>query len=1295
MMVENIQIRMIRAWFFFSIALVVMLQPLCFGSPLISEFLASNRSNLADEDGDFSDWIEIHHPGGGDLDIGGYHLTDRVDNLSKWTFPEGTTISEGGYLRVFASNKDRAVAGMNLHTDFTLNADGEYLALVAPDGVTVVHEYAPIYPPQFRDQSFGIDDGKFTYFSVPTPAAANHSGIVAGPVIGEATRNPTPPAGELVVSAQVGVLNSPVSEVTLFYRHMFDAEVSLAMLDDGLSPDAIAGDGVYTATIPDEAISPAEMTRWRIRATDANGAMTLDPPFPDPVDSPEYWGTVGLDQTIESHLTVVHWFIENPELASNDYPSGNPGAPAAVYYLGQFYDNVGFKRHGQSTADFPKKSYNIDFNSGHQFEWKLGEPRVSDIDLLTNWADKSKVRHVLAWEIMREAGVNAHFAFTVRVQQNGEFFSTADFVEDADETYLERAELNPDGALYKVYGSTLNKDAGDTAFSGLEKKTRKDELNRDELEALIDGLDLTGVDLTQYQFDHLDLPKIINMLAANSVIRNTDLQRKNWYLYQDTGRSNEWAMLPWDLDLSHGRFWRNPERYFSNNLEAGEFVETGGSIRLVSQMYSNPRTREMFYRRLRTLSDRFLQLPDTLMENRYYERRLGELSALVDGPAFAKSDAQLDFEKWGSWLHGRGGVMVPFNHPSSHVETMAEAIVRFQSEYLPQRRDYIYNSQTVGTGGQIPEVQTTTMGYEYTALVESGAVARYYVPGDGSLGDSWLGSMEPFDDSSWGAGAMPLGYEKGDGYQAVIATDVESEMASNSSIYLRIPFFVDDVSGFDGLELRVQYDDGFVAVLNGGMLHSVNAPASPAFDASSQSVNEANVDSFDVFDVSGEMDFLKTGWNVLAIQGLNVSASDEDFLLNVVLYGRAEVIVPPREPTLEIRRIEVSPASGDQDEEFIEIENPYEIAIDISDWRLEGAVDFTFQAGTVIPSGDSIFVSPDVNVFRARGVSPKGGEGLFVQGGYSGHLSNRGETIHLTDSVGFLNQSLTYAGTPSNVQQFLRISEIMYHPDPNGLAEFIELVNISPMVTLDLNGVRFTEGVSFDFTGSAITSLGPGERVLVVRDAAAFSGVYGAGKPVAGIFAGSTALSNKDDTLKLEDIDNNTILEFTYEDDDPWPAAADSGYSLVLVNPEASPDSSMPESWRASVTLGGKPGEPNARPLPEAPLADADGNGLADLLDYAMGNDLGNLMLPIDVVIAEYETGEGALAFPTLSYTEGVSADLAEIEVYSSTDMKTWQSVESQMVDVSRVDLGDGRERVTRYLSGTSEGRRFFRLVAK
>jgi hypothetical protein len=110
------------------------------GAPRISEFMAANESNLPDEDGEFSDWIEIHNPDGTPVSLAGYHLTDSASNLDKWTFP-AVTLEPGAYLIVFASGKNRIDPAGRLHTDFELSAEGEYLALVAPDALTVVSSF--------------------------------------------------------------------------------------------------------------------------------------------------------------------------------------------------------------------------------------------------------------------------------------------------------------------------------------------------------------------------------------------------------------------------------------------------------------------------------------------------------------------------------------------------------------------------------------------------------------------------------------------------------------------------------------------------------------------------------------------------------------------------------------------------------------------------------------------------------------------------------------------------------------------------------------------------------------------------------------------------------------------------------------------------------------------------------------------------------------------------------------------------------------------------------------------------
>ncbi|MEM7261804.1 MAG: lamin tail domain-containing protein, partial [Planctomycetota bacterium] len=120
---------------------------------LISEFLAINDGGLRDEDGDSSDWIEVTNVGATTVDLDGWALTD-IEDERRWLFP-CMDLEPGAYVVVFASAKDRSDAGDELHTNFSLRGDGEYLGLLRPDG-QVEHDYAPIYPPQVENISYGI-----------------------------------------------------------------------------------------------------------------------------------------------------------------------------------------------------------------------------------------------------------------------------------------------------------------------------------------------------------------------------------------------------------------------------------------------------------------------------------------------------------------------------------------------------------------------------------------------------------------------------------------------------------------------------------------------------------------------------------------------------------------------------------------------------------------------------------------------------------------------------------------------------------------------------------------------------------------------------------------------------------------------------------------------------------------------------------------------------------------------------------------------------------------------------------
>ena len=220
---------------------------------------------------------------------------------------------------------------------------------------------------------------------------------------------------------------------------------------------------------------------------------------------------------------------------------------------------------------------------------------------------------------------------------------------------------------------------------------------------------------------------------------------------------------------------------------------------------------------------------------------------------------------------------------------------------------------------------------------------------------------------------------------------------------------------------------------------------------------------------------------------------------------------------------------------------------------------------------------------------------------------------------------VTFAVGP--VVENVRITEIMYHPedmnDPN--EEFIELQNVGAE-TVNLNMVKFTNGIDFTF-GSV--SLSPGEYVVVVQDTAkflfrhsSFSGV------IAGEYTGR--LNNAGERIELEDAVGDTILNFRYEDS--WREITDGqDYSLTIINPSNGDVNSWSEkeAWRASVYVGGSPGE----------------------------DDSGILPNPDAIVISE-----------VMSHSNGIAADW--IELYNTT---------GSPIDIGGWFLSDSDSNLTKY----------------
>lgn len=141
--------------------------------PIISELMAVNQQSLADDDGEFHDWLELSNIGDERASLSGWHLTDDPAQPDQWTLPD-VTLDPGQQLVIFASGKDRRQTDAVLHTNFRLTGDGEYLGLVTPTG-NVAHEYLPSFPPQVADVAYGLygPDLESGYFAIPSPGEPN------------------------------------------------------------------------------------------------------------------------------------------------------------------------------------------------------------------------------------------------------------------------------------------------------------------------------------------------------------------------------------------------------------------------------------------------------------------------------------------------------------------------------------------------------------------------------------------------------------------------------------------------------------------------------------------------------------------------------------------------------------------------------------------------------------------------------------------------------------------------------------------------------------------------------------------------------------------------------------------------------------------------------------------------------------------------------------------------------------------------------------------------------------------
>ena len=282
-------------------------------APLINEFLASNQNGLIDEDGETADWIEIYNPSDQTINLSGWALTDDLQQPEKWRFPD-RALGGQEYLLVFASGKNRKPVepDRNLHANFRLNRQGEFLALyhILDDALFPVSETH--FPPQFKDTTYGYhrDTLAYQFLTHPTPGAPNQE-VIAWQGVTSA----------VIFSAERGFYDEPFTlELTTT-----TPEATIYYTLDGSEPTESNGLLYQQPLIIDRtslvrafAVKP----NYRVSAQDTHSYIFLDDVLSQPADPPGFsptWGIHSKDIAgYQKGAPVMADYAMDPEIVNDE-----------------------------------------------------------------------------------------------------------------------------------------------------------------------------------------------------------------------------------------------------------------------------------------------------------------------------------------------------------------------------------------------------------------------------------------------------------------------------------------------------------------------------------------------------------------------------------------------------------------------------------------------------------------------------------------------------------------------------------------------------------------------------------------------------------------------------------------------------------------------------------------------------------------------------------------------------------------------------------------------------------------
>lgn len=1211
-----------------------------------------NDKNIENES---SDWIELFNSANEAVDISNWSLSDDDKEPGKWKFPETTSIPAKGYLVILADGMNEEIRGAKyLHTNFKLSSSGEFLGLFDDQGNSK-SKFSKKFPKQYNFHSYGALDNsdELVYLSEPSPGSMN-----SGPAFAGKVKSPSfsTRGGFLDGNIELEITNETPEE-TIFYT------------TDGSEPSRTNG-STYTEPITLKKVSEKKGHVIRARAfnenlipSDTKTNTYLIDQDPKLLNSPSLIITGDIERSLFDPFGAFAinggQYVDNQwqPTSSSDYNNViNRGRSYERPIHAEFYftdGSTGFRtdcgiRAAASSYSRPrmlldqissspwpargtqKPSFNLYFRDEYgNSEVQLPLNGIDDpIDTYKRFrvrAGKNDIRNpFIVDELVRRMSRDMGQPASTGVINSL-------YVNAELKGFYNMVERLRSPWFASVHGSDSETDWDTLALQGKASNVAEgDMVAWDEMIRRLNS-SRTNANWARV-LEMADVTNMIDYYLLNIYMATWDWPHNNWVAARERSDRGRYRLYIWDAE---GAMYNRGNRPIPTEM-IQPFIATGsGELRDL-------------WRGLSRWEEFKILFADRINKHLFN-------GGVLDDRDFEHSH----LKKLADQLYGEFGDLLSYMNQESINENVIRSwanTTNGRRQYLlgPRREEFRNNGlwpkteppQFSQLGGSVPK------GYNLAITNEKGKI--YYTT-DGSDPREVGGSINPRATSQSGS-------------------SVDVIILPLNSVWK-----YSDTDGDLGTEWKEpQYNDsewkegpsplGFGNISDTGTLPRTNIPIETQINPRPRQVTTY---FRKIFELEDSQSHYELRLKIMSDGGGAVYLNGKEIFRDSNLDPNATFDMTTSNDTSDLNE-------GDLDDYIVDanalVEGPNLIAVEMHNGSRSSSdmvMEMQLEATRTNPLNKPLTITEPVTVMaRAR----DGNE-------WSGLTSAK----FTVDTVPASNGNLA-------------IMEILYNPEgptpeeieaghnDGDLFEFIRLKNISEL-SIDLNGVRFTDGIYFNFSESEIRSLPPQSSVLIVSDRSAFEMRNSDQGSIAGQYEGK--LNNGGERTRLINWSGKPIHDFYYRKESPWPSLNDlDGHSIQIINPLG--DHNDGTNWKTSTQVGGNPGgsisydhwkliEFSAQnisdPNVSGPSADPDKDGLNNFVEYALGNSpvssINRIPLPS---ISLSEQGNNTYLVIEFARTQG-DRDVRFI-VQTSGNLKDW---ENTAVKLGPETLNQEGNIITRY----------------